>query len=343
MRAAYYNGVGDVTLGEAEKPKLLPGTLIVHNIRSGICGTDLHAYGVNGPEVGINPGNPFGHEMSGVIDAIGEGVEGFSVGQRVFVNPVTFRHPNGMSVLESCDMAGAFTEYVRVEDPREGYNVFTLPDELDWDVAAMTEPISVALYNIEKCAPKPGDKVIIYGGGIIGLCALACLRALGIDDVIVNARNDFRLGKIAQMGGIPNDTRVQSTPEFAMERWGKLVGNNGEDTWAADVVIDCGGWSGSFSEIFRYAKSGSTIGVVALGTSEEPLRENDLCFKDVTIQGSFAYTPAVNSHAIELMTAHQDLFAPIATQKFPLSKVSEAFETAADSTKAVKVLLDMER
>ena len=222
MRAAIYNGLKQVSLEEIEKPEVPQSGILVKNIRSGICGTDLHAYGIDGPEVGIIPGNQFGPEMSGVIDEVGESTVGFEKGQHVFINPCTFKEPTPeMSVLMCCDMAGAFSEYVPVEKPVVGYNVFPLDEKLSWDVAAMIEPISVALNGILKCNPKKGDKVVIYGGGIIGLCALACLKCMGIDDVIVTARNPFRTAKVVEMGGILCNTKQTPVTEFTMEKWGK--------------------------------------------------------------------------------------------------------------------------
>mgnify|MGYP002856865002 FL=1 len=344
MRGGMYNGIKDVTLEEFDKPEIEAGAIIVKNVRSGICGTDLHAYDIGGPEVGIHPGNQFGHEMSGIVDEVGEGVEGFQQGDHVFVNPVTFREPTEtMSVLMSCDMAGAFSEYVKVSKPVAEYNVFKLEEDMSWDVAAMTEPVSVALNGILKCRPKPGDKVVIYGGGIIGLCALACFKCMGIDEVIVSARNDFRCAKIEEMGGILCDTRKTPLPEFVMDRWGKLIGNNGEDTWNADIVVDCAGYKGGLEEILKYAKCGSQVAIISLGTAEEPLVENNLCFKDMSLHGSFAYTPEVNRKVIDMMYANQAVFAPIATATYGLSEITQAFKDADDHHKNVKVLIDLAR
>lgn len=341
MRGGMYNGLNNVSLESFDRPEVKPGGLVVKNIRSGICGTDLHAYQINGPEVGIHPGNQFGHEMAGIIDEVGEGVSEFKSGDHVFINPVTFREATEeMSVLMSCDMAGAFSEYVAVDHPVSEYNVFKLKNELSWDVAALTEPVSVALNGILKCRPKQDDKVVIYGGGIIGLCALACLKCMGIEEVIVTARNPFRSAKIEEMNGILCNTKEQTAPEFIMNRWGKLTGNNGEDTWNADIVIDCAGYPGAFEEIFKYAKCGSQIAVISLGTSQETLVENDLCFKDISIHGSFAYTPEVNRKAIDYMTDNEKVFMPIVTATYGLSDISEAFKAATDHSKNVKVLID---
>ena len=146
MKAGIYNGIKNVTLAEIEKPKLEPGSIIVKNVRAGICGTDLHAYNIGGEEVGILPENQFGHEMVGIIDEVGENVKDFKTGTHVFINPCTFDTPTAeRSILMCCDMAGAFSEYVVCKDPVKEYNVFELDDSLPWDIGALIEPLSVAM------------------------------------------------------------------------------------------------------------------------------------------------------------------------------------------------------
>jgi threonine dehydrogenase-like Zn-dependent dehydrogenase len=343
MTAGIYHGPGKVTVEQIEKPEVSDGAIIVKNIRSGICGTDLHAYTIEGDGVGIHAGNQFGHEMSGVIESVGKGAP-YAEGTRVFINPCTFKEPTAeMSVLECCDMAGAFSQYIKVEKPQEGYNVYTLDESLPWDVAAMIEPISVALNGIMLCHPKKGQKAVIYGGGIIGLCALACFRYLGIDDVIVTARNPLRIGKVKEMGGIVCNTRETTVPEFVMKTFGKQTGNSGEDVWDADIVVDCAGYDGSLTEIFNYSKPGSYISVVALGTGEEKFTGRDIAFKAVNIVGSFAYSCEVISQVVKMVTDKPELFLPIATATYGVSQLPEAFEAAKVSSKNVKVLIDLSK
>ena len=344
MKAGIYHGLHDVSVEEIEKPKLIPGSIVIRNVRAGICGTDLHAYGLEYEGVCIYPGNQFGHEMVGIVDKVADGVSEFEEGDFVFVNPCTFKDPTPeRGTLANCDMAGAFSQYVRVDRPRESYNVFKLDPSLSPDVAALIEPVSVALNGIEIASPKPGDKVLIYGGGIIGMCALACLGCLGFNDVVVTARNDFRCGKVKELGGVLCDTREQTIPEFVIGRWSRLTGNSSEETWNADLVIDCGGWKGCIEEMMRYAKAGSAISELSLGISEERITASQLACKAIRIFGSFAYTPEVNSRAIAMISENPDRFAPIVTSVFGLSRLPEAFEAASDSHQNVKVLIDHAR
>jgi threonine dehydrogenase-like Zn-dependent dehydrogenase len=341
MKAGIYNGVKNITFGEIEKPKIEPGSIIVKNVRSGICGTDLHAYNIKGEDVGILPGNQFGHEMAGIIDEVGEGVSNFKKGTHVFINPCTFDTPTAeRSILMCCDMAGAFSEYVKCKKPVKEYNIFELDESLPWDVAALIEPLSVAMNGCLLVNPKKGDKAIVYGSGIIGLCTFACLKYLGVEDIIVAGTTPSRLEKVKQMGGIPCNNKEINVNEFAMELWGTTIGNAGEENNNADITIDCAGYPTSLENIIKCAKVGSRISIISLGTNEEKVTESSLAFKAVTICGSFAYTPEVNRKVIDMITECPENFAPIITSIYGLSEIAKAFEEACDSHKNIKVLID---
>ena len=107
--------------------------------------------------------------------------------------------------------------------------------------------------------------------------------------------------------------------------------------------MDCAGYKGALEEILKYAKCGSQVAVISLGTAVEPIVENNLCFKDMSLHGSFAYTPEVNRKAIDMMYANQAAFAPIATATYGLSEITQAFKDADDHHKNVKVLIDLAR
>lgn len=341
IRAGIYNGVKDVVLGEVEKPEITPQSIVIKNIRSGICGTDLHAYNIEGPGVGIIPGNQFGHEMAGVIDEVGGEVIGFTPGEHVFINPCTFETPTPeKSILMCCDMAGAFSEYVRCDEPKREYNVFHLDDNLSWDVAALIEPLSVAMNGVVLTRPQKGEKAIVYGAGIIGLCTLACLKYLGIEDVIVCDTVPFRLERVKEMGGIPCNAKEENVNDFAKKMWGATTGNNGEANTDADIVIDCAGYPTSLENIMECAKVGSRIAIVALGTHEEKVTEVNIAYKACAIFGSFAYTPEVNRMVIDMIEKDENPFKPIVTSVYGLSDITKAFEEACKADVNIKVLID---
>lgn len=341
MRAGIYNGVKNVTLNEVDKPEITPNSIIIKNVRSGICGTDLHAYNVEGHGVGIWEGNQFGHEMCGIIAEVGKNVKDFIAGEHIFVNPCTFETPTKeKSILMCCDMAGAFSEYVKCDIPQREYNIFHLNDKLSWDVAALIEPLSVAMNGVVLTKPQKGEKAIVYGAGIIGLCTLACLKYMGVQDVIVSDTVPFRLERVKQMGGIPCNVKEQNVSDFAKKLWGETTGNNGESNTDADIVIDCAGYRGALESILETAKVGSRIALVALGTSEEKVTEVNIAYKACAIYGSFAYTPAVNRMVIDMIEKDEKAVLPIITATYGLSEISKAFNDACDGSKNIKVLID---
>ena len=340
MRGGQYNGIKNVELSEFDKPILKQDSILIKNMRAGICGTDLHAYTLEGESVGILPGNQFGHEMCGVIDSIGSGVDGFEVGQRVFVNPVTFRSiPEGYTPTMSADMAGAFSEYVLVEKPQWNVNLFKIPDHVSLDFAVLVEPLSVSMNGVMLAQPQKGQKAIIYGAGTIGLGCLVALKHLGIEDVIVADSVPLRLETVKKLGGIPCDITKTKTNQFALDLWGNLTAGMGMDMNDADLVFDCAGYTGSIRDYLDNAKMGSQLICIALGNGQVPISTSELAFKSVSIKGSCGYTSQANQEVIRMLDSGIDFF-PIITATYPLSKISEAFEDATNVNKNIKVIID---
>ena len=272
MRGAIYKGVGKVELGTFEIPKAGPNDVVVRNMRAGICGTDLHAYLVEGQSVGIRPEHQFGHEMVGYVFEVGENVTGVEEGKKVFVNPVTCKRvKKGYTATEMADMAGAFSEYILVEDAQIDYNLFLFPDELEYDRAVLIEPMSVSMHGVNTANQKPGEKAIIYGAGTIGLGVLIELRAAGVEEVIVSDIGDKRLAIAGKLGGIPFNSQKGDLITFVKEKWGTNQGIMGEETTDADIVMDCAGPKGILEEFMASAKVGSRFIVLALGQGPEKI------------------------------------------------------------------------
>lgn len=340
MLGAKYNGLRDVTLGEFEKPTLKPNSVIIKNLRAGICGTDITGYTVDGPAVGIHPGNQFGHEMVGVVDEIGENVTGIEKGTIVFVHPNRFREcPEGWTQIMSCDMAGASSQYVLVDEPQLGYNLFEIPSNVSLDAAALVEPLSVSMNGALLANPKETDNVIIYGAGPIGLGALASLQFLGVKNIIVADTIPLRLEAVEKMGAIACDVTKHNINEFAIEQWGSCIGNLGQTTNNVDIVVDCAGYPASIKDFMDYAKIGAKMICIAMGAATVPVSTYDIVLKDVQIISSCAYTTETNNKVIEMLASGKDV-TPIISDVYPLTDCTNAFIKAADSKNSIKVVID---
>ncbi|MBR3689837.1 MAG: alcohol dehydrogenase catalytic domain-containing protein, partial [Eggerthellaceae bacterium] len=178
-----------MTIVERPDPVAGPDQVVVKVERAGICGSDVTAWIHDGTIVGVFPDMEWGHEFAGVVEQVGSEVEGISVGDRVWVNPLLAKELG----LMMADMCGAFSEKVLVEKAKLNYNLYLLPDSIPMEHAALIEPFCVGTHGKNRAKCKPGDHVVIYGAGPIGLCALSGLVGQGVENVVVLEQREERL------------------------------------------------------------------------------------------------------------------------------------------------------
>ncbi|MBQ9828248.1 MAG: zinc-binding dehydrogenase [Lachnospiraceae bacterium] len=341
MRAAIYQGVKSVTMGDVDKPVIKDDDILIKVEKAGICGTDVGAYLYGGDALGIYPGNQFGHEFVGTVCEAGCNVKDIPVGMRVTINP-TARRPLscGMNSTEIADMSGAFSEYVYVEEAQLGYNVLALPDTLSFDKGVLAEPLSVSTHGVSIVDAKAGEKALVYGAGTIGLSAVAALQKKGITDIIVSDINEFKLGFAEKMGAITFNPEKGSLVDFVKEQWGTCIGNVSEETWNVDVVIDCAGAPFITKEFMDNAKIGSRLSIVAINMTPAEFSPFFLLAKEVKICGSRGYTPQDIQTAIDTLNDPECKLPEIITHVFPHEEFPDAIEQASHAAEAVKVVID---
>lgn len=344
MKAGIYKGIKNVCVEEREKPEAKANDVIIKVVKGGICGTDSGAYLYGGDGVGIHANSEFGHEFVGVIDTVGELVEGISVGDRVTICPTTRRRPDcGLTMAEIADAAGAFSGYVYVEDAKLGYNVFKLPETLSFHKGVLTEPLSVSTHAVARAQLNGNEKVLVYGAGTIGLCAVAALQHVGIKDIIVTDLSDFRLEVARKLGVKTCNSSKEDLLTYVKNEWGTIKGNFLEDCINADVVIDCAGAPVVFDHFMLGGKPNSKLIIVA-NYGEKTATISPLWFmgKEISIIGSAGYTPADIEESIATLNDPNCKLDEIILQTFKLDEIKEAFETAIDTTKSIKVVIDQE-
>jgi len=187
--------VGDARLDEVDLPDPGSKDVLVDVRACGICGSDLSYIKIGGiarPPGGVTP---LGHEAAGEIAYVGEEVEGVSVGERVVINPMMTP-----SMIGNGGSEGAFTEQLLVRDARVGDSLLPIPEDLPYDLAALTEPLAVALHGVNRAEVKPGDKVVVFGCGPIGLGMVLWLLDRGIEDVVALDLSQDRLARARTLG-----------------------------------------------------------------------------------------------------------------------------------------------
>lgn len=339
MKAGIYYGPGSVEVMEIEKPVPGPRDVIVKNVRAGICGTDLTAYLYDGNAVSIFPDGEFGHEMVGIVDEVGSEVTDVRVGARVFVNPATARKEGAVK----CDTAGAFSEYVLVENAKWDYNLFRLADDISFDEAVVTEPYSVSVHGKNRVDIQPGEKVVIYGAGPIGLCALCAMVNIGIQNAVVIDIQDSRLERVRKMGGVPFNSAKGDTQEFLKAHFGTAASHLGSPVADVDAFIDCAGAPSILQEFIANCKQDARLSVVAVAKKPVEMHAAVLMANEATIKGSCAYDTKDILEVIDSINHHRTKVADIVTHHFPHEKLKEAFAFAADpGNGAIKVVIDYE-
>ena len=187
--------VDDARLDEVASPDPGSRDVLVDIKACGICGSDLTYIKIGGimrPPGGVTP---LGHEAAGEIAYVGKDVEGVSVGQRVIINPMMTP-----SMIGSGGPEGAFTDQLLVSEARVGDSLLPIPDDLPYHVAALTEPLAVALHGVNRAEAKPGDKVVVFGCGPIGLGMILWLQDRGVEDVVALDLSPDRLERARALG-----------------------------------------------------------------------------------------------------------------------------------------------
>src|SRR3954465_3209499 len=205
MRAAVYTGPRRIEVHQLATPEPGPDDVLVEIDFCGVCGSDLH-FVIEGWSA---PGRIHGHEWSGRIVAIGADVDGWQVGDRVVGGPLpcgecrwckagrtSLCRRAGIQGDTDYQSAGAYAQFHKTSAKR----LHRIPDGLDQRAAALTEPLAVALHGISPARGQPGDRVLVTGGGPIGLLTVAALKATGIDDITVSEPSAARRDRAMRVG-----------------------------------------------------------------------------------------------------------------------------------------------
>lgn len=325
-------------LCDVPEPTLKPGHVIIDVAATGICGTDLH---ILKDEFRANPPVTLGHEVGGRVAALGEGVEGWEVGQRV-VSETYFStcgrcrqcrngRPNLCAERASIGsmVDGAFAEKLLVP----AINLHALPDTLAFPEAALIEPLACVVRGlIELNRVQAGDRALITGPGPIGLLALQVAKASGATVVMVGTSADRGRLELARTLGADALVELSGDTEADKE---KILADLGAP---ADVVIECSGAAPAASLLLDLvAKAGRYIQVGLYG-KPIPLEMDQVCAKELTVTGSFATVPSSWERALDMAASGEVSLKGIVGASYPLRDWQAAFDAVMNRI-AGKVLL----
>jgi threonine dehydrogenase-like Zn-dependent dehydrogenase len=332
MKQINVHGPYDVRLDDVPLPEPGPRDALVRVAACGICGSDLSYIKLGGLAGPTGQPMPLGHELSGVVEAVGSRVRGFESGARVVVNPIASDNMIGNGGPE-----GAFAPYLLVRDADADGCLLRVPDGLGLDAAALAEPLGVGMRSVDRVSIRAGEKVVVFGAGPIGLAAIATLRHRGVEDVIAVDFSPKRLeiaGKLGARAGLnPGDGNVWKE----IRRLHGTAPVMGAPMAGTDAYIEASGAAPVIAEVLANARAEARLSVVALHREEIPVSFLLLMLKQLSIAGSMAY-PADWNPMLEMLL-DTDLSAMI-THRFALESFDEALAVARDPNAGAKVMIE---
>lgn len=338
MKASRFLGNKTFAVADLPTPHAGPGELVLRNQVCGVCGTDVHIYHGEPGSADVNPPVVLGHEYSGEVVEVGEGVTGFAVGDHVTVDPNIYcGHcaycQNGKKQLcpsmEAIGVTrdGGFAQYSRIPASQ----AFKLEPTVPWEAAAMAEPLACCLHGIDLAGIQVGDKVCVVGGGAIGLLMVQLAKLSGASQIVLSEPNEKRRQVGLQLGA---NAALDPTRPDAQEAFAQVLDGG------ANVVIECVGNVPAVKSAFQFAGKGATVLLFSVpkvdATFDLPLF--DVYKKELTIKGSFV-NPDTHARAVALINSGKVDFGPIITHRFTLDQLPEAIAMQM-SDASIKVVVE---
>lgn len=332
MRACVFEERNRFSIREVPVPAPNPGEVLIRVRAAGICGTDIHIlrgeYFQDFPIIA-------GHEFAGEIAALGEGVEGFSVGERVTADPNIFcdrcyfckinknNHCLNFAAV-GVTRNGAFAEYVTVP----AKCVFPLPEGLSFSEGALAEPLACAVYGVRRSGIKPGEKVLIFGAGPIGLLLLSLFRVSGASQVVVVDISEKKLEHALRRGAhealLADGSEKKRLREIA--------------PFGFEVVVDATGIPEVMEKALDYVEPDGTFllfGVAPRGASMR-LEPYEVFRRDLRIVGSFAVKKTMQ-YALNLLGSGAIDVRDLISSQYPLERFGDALEEVLSGKDRLKV------
>ena len=329
-----------ITFQEIGIPQLQSGQVLVKIKKIGVCGSDIHVYH------GTHPFTSYpvtqGHEVSGQIVELGEGVTGLTVGQKVTIEPQVYCgecHPCTHGKYNLCEelkvmgfqTTGTASEYFAVDASK----VTALPENLTYNEGATIEPLAVTVHAAKRFAELAGAKVAVLGAGPIGILLAQTCKALGADKVLITDISDHRLALAKSVGAdFAVNTQNHDFGEALVEAFGKDK---------ADVIFDCAGTDITMGQAIQYARKGSTIVLVAVFGKMATVDLAVLNDHELDLNTSMMYRHEDYVEAIRLVGEGKIQLKPLMSKHFAFADYQAAYEYIdANREATMKVLIDVD-
>jgi L-iditol 2-dehydrogenase len=340
MRAVQYYANDDVRLVDLPIPEIGPGELLLQLQACGICASDTMEWYMK-PRAPLYPG----HEPVGRIVALGEGVDQFIVGERVFVHhhvPCMVCHFCQRGSFSQCSTfrstrldPGGLAEYIRVPARNTALDVLAIPEELSSECATLIEPLACCLRGIERAGIRPGDTVCVLGAGSNGLMLAQLARQRGAARVLMVDPLPSRRQHALRSGiDVALDLSDDLLTQICAHNQGRKP----------DIVIVTPSKIAAMQQGLSLVGPGGTLLLFAPPPPQEilPVLPNTLFFQEITLRTSYSAGPYETRLALELLRTGRIRPEHIITHRFRLNEARQAFQLVANPGEALKVVITLD-
>lgn len=341
MRVAVYYNNRDIRLEERPRPEIGPGELLVRIEASGICGSDIMEW-YRLPKAPI----VLGHEVSGVVEEVGDGVEGFAVGDRVVTTHhvpcntcrycLTDRHSVCDTLKATHFDPGGFSELVRLPAINVDRGTFKLPDQVSFEEASFVEPLACAVRALRIARLEPGQSVAVLGSGISGVLFIQLARAMGAGPIIATDIDEYRLTEAGRFGAdaaLPADSDVAAGIRERND--GRLAERVFVCTAALPAIRQALGCVDRGGTMMWYAPADPGV------TFEFPLLE--VWANGTNLVHSYAGPPADMQTALDLIADRRVDVAGMVTHRLGLADTQQGFDMVIEGGDSLKVVVEPQR
>ncbi len=339
MKQQVMTAPGRIEFRNIPIPEVKKEEVLVKMRKIGICGSDIHVYQGKHPLTSYPVTQ--GHEVSGVIEKVGNEVKQLKAGDKVTIQPQVVCqkcYPCTHGKYHICDKlkvmgfqtTGMASEYFVAESER----VLKLPDEMSLEEGAMIEPVAVACGAIAKVDDIKGIDVIVLGAGPIGNLIAQTAKALGAKSVLITDVRDFRL-RIAKKVGI--DHCINPLKQNLSEERVKFFGKD-----KADLIFECVGSNTTINDAIENARKGTDIIIVGVFGEKPTIDLGSIQDQELRLIGTLMYQKKDYLKAIELIHSGKVQIEPLITDHFPFEDYNKAYRYIDEKKDQVmKVIIDI--
>lgn len=333
MRALVYTAPGVLALESHPDPLPGPGEVLLRVRLAGVCGSDVAGY--LGHSRRRRPPLVLGHECVGTIAALGEGVEGWQVGERVVVNPLfpCWRCSACLagqqhlcahwSLLGMDQVQGAFAEYVRAP----ARSLFKVPDALPDERAVLTEPLACGLHMLRLAQAPPFSPLAIWGAGTQGCLILAMAKRLGYGPIFSVDLSPERLAIAAELGADQTLNPSETDPVAAIKA--------ATDGLGVPLVVEAVGNAIARQQVVEVAAPGGTVMMMGMHEEESSIPWTTAIRKELRLQTSFCYNFTDFRRSLEWLARHREVPLERWVRALPLEEGHQAFQRLTTQPGAV--------